>query len=222
MKKIHLIGEYFFRIIKSAPVIGAGLLDAILLIINSLGIEYQIPVWFYGLFLGIGFLTENIRIYLDYRNIQGESKLIVGIYYDNQTKWGDSISFKYPKDQGFRPSIGFVIATKEQGSVVKGVSAKFTFSWQGETPSKTFNLYPPKNDARWKIIYDHITYSRPASFSFDGSKEVVTHDQPLYLPNFEFHAVETLDGYILINYEVTGIDHSRSTNGELIINLSKS
>ena len=70
MKTIKLIVDYLIRIVKSAPFLGAGLLDVVLLILNSLGLEYHLPTWFYGLFLGIGYAIENIRIYIEYRTNQ--------------------------------------------------------------------------------------------------------------------------------------------------------
>ncbi|MBI5301522.1 MAG: hypothetical protein HY868_05245 [Chloroflexi bacterium] len=214
------IGQYLFRLLKSAPVIAVGIFDILLFALNAVGININVPTWGYWAFLGAGLLIENYRIYLELEKQKIDSDIVCGIFYDNHESWGDAISFTCPKNPDFRPSFGLVVSTSKSGALYKGVMATFSFYWRGDPPTKSIAIFAPKNDDRWQVISGHITNERPATLKFNGEREVVTNAAPLLLQNLAFHIYESLKGYILIKCEITSLSPLTSKSAETAINLS--
>ena len=77
MKIIVSSIRYLFRVVFSAPLIGAGILDGVILVLFALGLKIEIPVWVYGLFLGIGAIIENIRIYFELQELKEKITTII-------------------------------------------------------------------------------------------------------------------------------------------------
>jgi len=221
MRTAKTVGRYFLRVLFSAPFIGAGILDALLLVLFALGININLPAWAYATFLGLGFLVENIRIFIELQNSQVEGDIVLGVYHQNHTEWGDAIAInQLPSNPDFQPSFGLVLSAAKPGILVKGVFVRMSFFWRGDVPAKVITIIPPTNDGRWKVVNNHITNQKPATFSFNGNQEVVTYAKPLVVPNLAFHVLEHLKGYILIEYEVTSLEPPKSKTGEVVINLS--
>jgi hypothetical protein len=221
MNKVKIIIQYFIRVLLSVPFIGASILDALLLILHSLEINITFPAWVYAAFLALGFLIENIRIFIELQISKEGNNVILGLYHQNHEEWGDSIKIiQLPNNPNYQPSFGLVLSTVKPNSPVKGVVVRMSFYWRGDPPKKTITISPPKNDIRWRIVSDNITQEVPATFSFDGKQEVVSFNQPVVIPNFSFHLLEHLKGYFLIRYEITSLEPSKTTTGELVIKLT--
>jgi len=211
---------FVVRIVRSVPVIGAGILDVVLLLVNATGIDFTMPSWGYVAVLAAGFLIESYRIFAELEARKVDASIVCGIYSGNHESWADAISFTIPSNPDFRPSFGIAIATDRPGTTYKGVLVTLSFYWRGDVPSKGITIRPPSQDKRWQEISGHIVMDRPATFRFNAPEEAITNGAPLLLQPLTFHVVERLKGYILIKCVVTGLEPRASRAYELVINLA--
>ncbi len=212
--------SYLARIVISVPLIGATILDVVLLLLNVAGIDFTIPSWAYVAVLAAGFLVENFRIFRELEARKVDASIICGIYSGNHETPADAISFSIPHNPDFRPSFGLAIATDKPGTTYKGVLVTLSFYWRGDVPRKGITIRPPSQDKRWQEISGHIVMDRPATFRFNAPEEAITNGAPLLLQYLTFHVVERLKGYILIKCVVTGLEPRASKAYELVINLA--
>lgn len=216
------LGKYLLRIIFSTPFIGAGILDAGLLVILALGLHIDLPTWVYGAALGIGFIGENFKIFRELEKTRIGSDVIVSLYRDDHVDAGDAITInQFLENPSIQPSFGLRIAATKPGIPVKGIRIEFSFQWMGDPLRNALTIHPPANDDRWQIVSDHVTNKKSAKLVFTGRNDIVTHDQPLYIPRLDFFTQEHVNGQILIRYQVTNMDSSKSNSGECVILIPK-
>lgn len=63
MFPIKSFGEYLAKTLFTAPVIGAAILDALLLVANAFGVKLNFPDWIYSAVLILGILIANFQLF---------------------------------------------------------------------------------------------------------------------------------------------------------------
>lgn len=117
---------------------------------------------------------------------------------------------------------GFELENTEESSLAKGVSTRISISWRGDPPSVCPCIEVPFRlksegwlERRGKVGKDN----QPATLIFRDPNLTCSHGIPVAWCNFKLHLSEHLDGYLLIQYQVSSNDPQTHNSDELRMTL---